>query len=306
MKTWMLTITGRQSYWGNDSYQNDPKRRYSYDSHVQNHKSMSEGDLVIIREGDKLTGISIIQEIEKSTGTKNLNICPVCELQGVRFRKTLSPAWICDQGHQFREPKKKTKNIVNYFASYNHYYVELTPKVDWRSLATCFKNKSTTSIRELSLEQLFASGNKEATPLQNSVRSFLERRHSVNKINDNLHHDVEVAKSALSQLQTFLDSCRSNEDESPGGGNKLQLPIRQRDFDVLKSEVEVFRDQLEFGPPEIEQAKELSFLMERVRDFMIEYVKAAGKTAGAITAVGVVAKLMGFLDAALAALQPFL
>jgi len=306
MKTWMLTITGRKKYWGNDQYGNSPTGSYEYDNFVQNHKSLNIDDLVLIREGERITGISVVQEISQERGVKELNECPVCGSNRVHFRKTVEPAWKCESDHSFNLPNKTIRRIVRYKASFDRDYSALVPRVPWQELRTFFVNKSALSIRKIAVGPLLKSTNETLAPLQWQINTLKAKHPGGDLFELAAKSAVADANSTLDQLREFLDGCRSLEDVSTKNSNKLKLPINQQDFDALVSEVELIETQLKSNSPHKKQVNEPSFIMERVRDFMTEYIKSAGKTAGALTVAGLAAKLVGLLDAVIIALRSIL
>ena len=69
-RAWTLIsiIEGRQ-YGGNPGYQDDPTRVYRYDSLIPNHRRVSRGDLVFIRNWQKVLGTARIERINATSGT---------------------------------------------------------------------------------------------------------------------------------------------------------------------------------------------------------------------------------------------
>ncbi len=303
MKIWMLTITGRKKYWGNEQYGNDPIRSYSYDSLVQNHKALAINDIIIIREGERLTGLSTIDQIHQKAGYKELNECPVCRSNRVRFRRTIKPHWKCAYGHQFDAPEKAVRNVVVYDAKFEEQYRELTPNIDWRRLRSHFSNKSALSIRNVSLQSLLKSNDIELRPLQLILRRLLDENPANSGGQKDPKSAIYNAKNALGELVDFLEGCRASDDTDPRNGNKLELPIDTVQLTALWSEIEVIRDQLDKPEAVLQNSKEPSFVMQQTKNFLSEFIKGAGKTAGALAAAGIAAKLFGLLDAIILALK---
>lgn len=298
MKTWMLTITGRKKYWGNESYGNDPVRNYNYDAYVQNHKALSVGDLVLIREGDDVTGVSTIQEINLRRKQKTLNECPRCTSGRVRYRKTMIPAWICECGEKFTEPNKINRRTVGYTATFDQQYRALRPPLEWQELDQAFSNTSSLSIRGVSVGKLMESRSPVLAPLKRIANELIGTQL------ENLRTtEVESAKRAIQQLQDFLEGCRSHQDESVQSGNKLELPISQSDFTALISGVDVVREQLDAPVPDVEKIESTSYFMARTRDYLNAVVEGAGTKTGELVVLGAVAKLTGYLDAVISALR---
>lgn len=94
-----------QAYGGHAGYRDDPGREYQFDSFVSNHKRVREGDVVVLRSNQAITGVAIVQEIQSSSGTKSRNRCPECDGTGVTKRKTKEPPFRCDACHaEFLRP----------------------------------------------------------------------------------------------------------------------------------------------------------------------------------------------------------
>lgn len=299
----MLTITGRKKYWGNEQYGNDPVRSYSYDSLVQNHKALSVNDVVVIREGETLTGLSTIDQIHQKTGLKELNECPVCRSNRVRFRQTIVPPWKCANGHQFDTPEKTVRSVVAYDAKFDARYKELTPNLEWRKIRDHFSNKSALSIRRVSLQSLQESSDPDLRPLQLILWRLLDDN-PANLIGEfGARSVIDTVDAALTELEEFLEGCRARDDTDPSSGNKLALPIDSVQFNALWSEIEEIRGQLGSSEATPQETREPSLVIQQTRNFLSEFIKGAGKTAGALAAAGVAAKLLGLLDAVILALR---
>lgn len=63
-------------YWGNDGYHDDSSVFYRYNNSVPNYKNVKEGDIVIIRDREKVLGISIVEKLESRNTTKTIFKCP--------------------------------------------------------------------------------------------------------------------------------------------------------------------------------------------------------------------------------------
>lgn len=60
-KAWIVvSISGKRQYAGNSGYLDEVQKTYPYDSNVGNHKRISIGDLIVIRDRRFFLGISII------------------------------------------------------------------------------------------------------------------------------------------------------------------------------------------------------------------------------------------------------
>ncbi|MGK3193908.1 HNH endonuclease [Enterobacter soli] len=111
-------------YWGNDGYHDDSSVFYRYNNSVPNYKNVKKGDIVIIRDREKVLGISIVEKLESRSATKTIFKCPYegCNAKKIRPRETIKPKWRCDNGHEFAEQKivleAATEFIANYGSSF--------------------------------------------------------------------------------------------------------------------------------------------------------------------------------------------
>lgn len=107
-------------YWGNDGYHDDSSVFYRYNNSVPNYKNVKEGDIVIIRDREKILGVSIIEKLESHSTTKTVFKCPHegCDAKKIRPRETIKPKWRCDNGHEFAEQKIVLEPAKEFIANY--------------------------------------------------------------------------------------------------------------------------------------------------------------------------------------------
>lgn len=114
-------------YWGNDGYNDDSSVFYHYNNSVPNHKNVKEGDIVIIRNREKILGVSIIEKLESYSTTKTAFKCPHegCNAKKIRPRETIKPKWRCNNGHEFDEQKIVLEPATEFKASYGSFFKKL-------------------------------------------------------------------------------------------------------------------------------------------------------------------------------------
>ncbi|ELY5790309.1 HNH endonuclease [Cronobacter turicensis] len=114
-------------YWGNDGYHDDSSVFYRYNNSVPNYKNVKEGDIVIIRDREKVLGISIVEKLESYNTTKTAFKCPHegCNAKKIRPRETIKPKWRCDNGHEFDEQKIVLELATEFKASYGSFFKKL-------------------------------------------------------------------------------------------------------------------------------------------------------------------------------------
>lgn len=115
---------GDLRYWGNDGYHDDSSTFYRYDSSVPNHKQVKVGDIVIVTNRDKVLGISVINTITTRDISKKRNKCAhlECDAKKIHYRKTLTPRWRCDNGHEFNSPREVFHPAKEFIAKYDSQY----------------------------------------------------------------------------------------------------------------------------------------------------------------------------------------
>ena len=114
-------------YWGNDGYHDDSSVFYRYNNSVPNYKNVKEGDIVIIRDREKVLGISIVEKLESRNTTKTIFKCPHegCNAKKIRPRETIKPKWRCDNGHEFAEQKIVLEPATEFIANYGSSFQKL-------------------------------------------------------------------------------------------------------------------------------------------------------------------------------------
>lgn len=150
---WALTaISGDKQWGGNTGYDDDPKRLYRYDSQVPNHRRLSEGDIVVIRDRTEVIGISIVQGVSAVDGQKVLRRCPVCRTAGIKRRRKIRPVWRCKNAHEFDEPDTEQSDVVLFEARYGERFVPINTQLSVKALKeAALRPNDQLSIEELDL-----------------------------------------------------------------------------------------------------------------------------------------------------------
>lgn len=124
-RTWLLLTFGEQrKYAGNLGYIDKLSKVYQYDSFVQNHRQITEGDLALLQGRDKLLGVARIERIDACEGTKKRLRCPVCGATKLNRRKVLSPEFHCYKGnHEFDTPVEEVVACMLFTAHFGDSFV---------------------------------------------------------------------------------------------------------------------------------------------------------------------------------------
>lgn len=155
-RAWLVFALGNErQYGGNEGYADQLEAVYRYDSFVANHKQISEGDLLILRDASVVRGTARISWLEQEEGTKDLNRCPQCGNTGIKRRKLKRPLYRCDCGYEFDVPRLETMECVKFAAWFEGTFRRLAePLPVEQVLAACPRYNEQMAMQELLLERL--------------------------------------------------------------------------------------------------------------------------------------------------------
>ena len=123
----------RRGHGGNAGYDDQIDAYYSWDSKVPNHKNIQVGDPIALWDKERLLGVSVIEEIESSRGTKVLQRCPQCRTTRISRRKTADPQhrYRCMRcTHEFASPTPDVVEVDLYRARYDAAWTSLDGVLD--------------------------------------------------------------------------------------------------------------------------------------------------------------------------------
>lgn len=156
MQGWVFTsVSGERSWQSNDGYEDVLGSLYSYDSAVAFCKQVAENDVVVVREGQAILGVSRIDEIEASEAEKLRKRCPVCGRIGVEYRKRTSE-YVCTYAgcrSRFPEPVEKLEAVTKYTARYDTRWKALDGALTFEDLPL-LGGSSQNSIRPVDIAGL--------------------------------------------------------------------------------------------------------------------------------------------------------
>jgi putative restriction endonuclease len=122
---WLLLAYGDQrSYAGNIGYADDVEAVYKYDSFVQNHKRIREGDIAVLRDKGGLVGLASVARIVEAKGAKTRQRCPRCNSSGLTTRKVKRPPVRCsDCNHEFEEALQEEVDCTTFAAYFDGSFI---------------------------------------------------------------------------------------------------------------------------------------------------------------------------------------
>jgi hypothetical protein len=160
-RAWSCIALGDdRQYGGNRGYDDDLTAKYSYDSNVANHKQVSEGDLIVLRDSHRALGVARVEEVTSSSGTKLIRRCPDCQTSGLKERVKRQPRWRCNNGHEFENPSETEEPVTKYTARFDGSFLPIEKTVSVSQLKTIALRPSD----QLSMEELDLAGLEQLLP----------------------------------------------------------------------------------------------------------------------------------------------
>jgi hypothetical protein len=120
---------------GNSGYDDQYDAYYSWDSNVPNSRKLQVGDPVALWDKRRLLGVSVIEQIETSRGTKLLNRCPSCHTTRISERKRTEPRYRCMKcRHEFAAAEISVIEVDLYRARYDAAWTSLDGLLDEKEI----------------------------------------------------------------------------------------------------------------------------------------------------------------------------
>ena len=142
-RAWLLMSVGDdRQHAGNSGYDDRVDEYYSWDSKVPNSRQIKVGDPIALWDRWRLLGISVVEHIETSPGTKIQYKCtnPACGKSGIKFRKR-SQDFLCSKcGAVFLSPVAIAVPVTNYVARHNAAWTPLQDTLSGDELRTLAVN----------------------------------------------------------------------------------------------------------------------------------------------------------------------
>ncbi|QXB59582.1 HNH endonuclease [Pantoea agglomerans] len=169
LKAWAFKTIKKSElrYQGNNGYDDNPTKSYSYDNLVANHKQVKEGDIVIVYNRSEILGVTKIDFISRKKTTKEINDCiiPNCNTDKIRKRNKKKPKWRCSNGHEFAEAKTEHIPITKFSAFYSGSFIKL------KKPYLLLESKIINHNKQLSIQEVRTDW---ALSLLNGVENYLE------------------------------------------------------------------------------------------------------------------------------------
>ncbi|GAB2534491.1 HNH endonuclease [Nocardia heshunensis] len=152
MRAWsLLTKMGGHSWVSNEGYPDALGSHYAYDSGVANHLQVKVGHQVVLRDTDYVYGVSRVDGLTSTQGTKVRHKCPKCGKADLSFRKSGKPTvYLCrHEGcrHEFDVPLTVSDPVTLYVASYGSEWQALDGAVPAAELELLLDKSKQNAIR---------------------------------------------------------------------------------------------------------------------------------------------------------------
>jgi putative restriction endonuclease len=154
-RAWLVISDDKRKHAGNFGYNDEFTRKYEYNSLVQNHLQVTEGDFVLIRDKKQLLGIAIIEIINSYQGIINLLLCPSCNKTKFNERDKKKPKFHCYKcGHDFDEGLIKAREGEIFTAHYGNTFIAAKGAVSIDILRQACLQEGQMSIKLIDLEKI--------------------------------------------------------------------------------------------------------------------------------------------------------
>lgn len=159
---WLLMAVGEnRQYGGNTGYDDQADVYYSWDSTVSNARNIQVGDSVAVWDKERLLGLSTVEDIRTTEGTKILRRCAnvSCRRSNINERRTRKPRFRCqDCASEFDVPATELVNVTKYTSRHDAAWTPLENILTGEQLRKlCISPKSQLSMRQLDWEAFGAA-----------------------------------------------------------------------------------------------------------------------------------------------------
>jgi len=162
-RAWVFVMKSDEArtWAANRGYDDSAGIYYSYDSNVGNHRRVSVGDLVVVREDDHVAGWGFIEHIEvDSNAQKEITRCPMCRKTNFYRRKTVRPNNVCSNpeckhGFDDHQAIRTVESVTSFRAFYANTWTEAARSVKRNELEDFLITKDPfNAIRPLDVSKL--------------------------------------------------------------------------------------------------------------------------------------------------------
>lgn len=147
VRAWSFLVVddGERQHRGNEGYDDEPNRHYSWDSTVPNRDGPDAGDLCVVRDSRGALGVSQIDEVRQTHGIEKLRLrCPECTSTALKSRTTVHPTYRCSSCEaEFEAPAEQHIEVTVYRAEYARSWLPIDGAVTASELeAGCYLSQA--------------------------------------------------------------------------------------------------------------------------------------------------------------------
>jgi putative restriction endonuclease len=147
----------------------------NYDSNVPNHLKVDTGDLLFLRDQDRLLGFGRIGQIRSFEASKTILRCPVCRTSQIYRCRDLQPAFYCREHKAIAEPIQELISVRRYEADYSRTYTPVTAGIWADDLRTvCVRYNRQLSIQQVDQRQIAHLLSSRLPALKNLIDQFMD------------------------------------------------------------------------------------------------------------------------------------
>ncbi len=142
----------KRQHRGNEGYDDEVDRHYSWDSTVPNHRGPAQGDLCVLRDSRGVLGYSRVEELTGTAGvTKTRLRCPECGRTAIKARVRQQPRFRCSVCRaEFDRPTSEKLEVTVYRAEYGRGWVGVDGALTAAALEdACLSRSKQQAIRQL-------------------------------------------------------------------------------------------------------------------------------------------------------------
>ena len=211
----LISIAEGRQYGGNTGYADEAGKSYFFDSNVANHKQIGRGDLALVRDRDHLQGLARIEEIRTTDSQKVRKRCPVCDVTGIKERRTMEPRWRCKYGHEFDLPMESMVQVTEYEAVFGDTYIALPAKIPAARLkAAALRPSDQASMEEVTLQGLAGELIRMSPETENLLAQFIQSRSLQGDEADDQHPDDDFVPDPTDRREMIVRSIRQRRGQS--------------------------------------------------------------------------------------------
>lgn len=155
----VLAVGGERQHGGNDGYDDDPSRHYSWDDTVPQHGNIAAGDVIALWDKKTLLGMSVIEKIDVGRAVKKVYFHEACGKADFKGLKAGDLRWWCNKCEvRFAERRSRDRNIRTFRSHHSRGWQDLAGSLTGQQIrGLCDKPRSQHSMRPARWEKVRAA-----------------------------------------------------------------------------------------------------------------------------------------------------